>query len=134
MKYLLDTNTCIRFINGRSEKIRQRLISQSDDDDIAISVISKAEMYYGSAKSQTPIQSRRKQDEFLIRFRSLPFDDQTADVCGSIRATLDRAGTPIGAYDLMIGATALVHGLILVTHNVREFRRVDNLSIEDWEV
>ncbi len=133
MKYLLDTNTCIRYINGRSTQIREHMKSVSDSD-IVISAITKGEMYAGSAKSHTPQQSRAAQDAFFIRFASLSFDEAAANEFGQIRAALEKAGTPIGPYDMQIAATALVHGLIVVTHNTREFGRIIGLQIEDWEV
>jgi len=132
MKYLLDTNACIRYINGRAPNLRAKFLRVSDDD-IGVSSITKAEMYYGSSKSQTPERSRDKQDEFFKRFVSLPFDDVAADRYGAIRAKLEKAGTPIGAYDLMIASVALAHNLILITHNVKEFSRIAELRIEDWE-
>jgi tRNA(fMet)-specific endonuclease VapC len=90
-------------------------------------------MYAGSAKSQMPQRSRARQDAFFIRFASLPFDEAAADEFGRIRADLELAGTPIGPYDMQIAAIAIAHDLILVTHNSKEFGRVSNLKIEDWE-
>jgi tRNA(fMet)-specific endonuclease VapC len=89
MKYLLDTNACIRYINGRSPQIRAKLrtIPRSE---IAVSAVTKAEMYYGSAKSQTPQQSLKKQLEFLKTVQSLPFDDMCAQEYGSLRAYLEK--------------------------------------------
>jgi tRNA(fMet)-specific endonuclease VapC len=133
MKYLLDTNTCIRFINGRAPKIRARMLTISDSD-IAVSAITKAEMFAGAAKSQYPQQSRTKQDGFFARFVSLPFDDIAANYFATIRTALEQAGTPIGAYDMQIAAIALAHNLIIVTHNTREFVRIANLQMEDWEI
>ena len=104
------------------------------DIDIAISTITLGEMFTGSAKSEYPQRSRAKQDAFFIRFAILPFDEVAADRFGDIRAYLEKRGTPIGPYDMQIAAIALVHGLIVVTHNVNEFSRVPNLKIEDWEV
>lgn len=135
MKYLLDTNTCIRFINGRSPAIRARMLTV-DDAEIAISAIVQAvqaEMYTGSAKSQTPQRSREIQEEFFQRFVTIPFDRQAARIYGDIRGQLEAQGTPIGGNDLLIAATAIAHDLILVTHNTREFGRVVGLKIEDWE-
>ena len=122
MKYLLDTNTCIRYINGRAPSIREHMQTNLDAD-IAISTVTKGEMFAGSAKSQTPERSRAAQDAFFIRFASLTFDE----------AALEIAGTPIGSYDMQIAAIALVHGLIVITHNTREFSRIAGLQIEDWE-
>jgi tRNA(fMet)-specific endonuclease VapC len=133
MKYLLDTNTCIHYINGRVPQIRERMRSILDSD-IAISTVTKGEMYAGSAKSQTPQISRAKQDAFFIRFASLSFDEAAADEFGRIRAYLELAGTPIGPYDMQIAAIAVVHGLIIVTHNTKEFGRIPDLKIEDWEM
>ena len=133
MRYLLDTNTCIRYINGRAPQLRDFIDTQSYAD-IAVSAITKGEMYYGSAKSQTPERSRAKQDDFLRHFDSLPFDDAAADEYGSIRAYLERRGTPIGRRDMLIAAIARVNGLIVVTHNTREFERIPGLNVEDWEV
>jgi tRNA(fMet)-specific endonuclease VapC len=132
MKYLLDTNTCIRYINGRVPRIREHMQTILDTD-IAISTITKGEMYAGSARSEYPERSRAAQDAFFIRFASLPFDEKAADAFGSIRAALERAGTPIGPYDMQIAAVAQVHHLIVVTHNLREFSRVAGLQLEDWE-
>ena len=132
MRYLLDTNTCIRFLNGRAPQIRQKMIAV-EDDDIAISTITKGEMYTGSAKSQHPQESRKKQDAFFARFNSLSFDEIAANEFGRIRATLELNGTPIGPYDMQIAAIGLAHELVVVTHNTREFGRVARLVIEDWE-
>lgn len=65
---------------------------------------------------------------------SLPFDGEAAEIAGKVRAELSKAGTPIGPYDLQIAAIALVYGLVLVTHNTREFQRIEGLWIDDWEV
>lgn len=133
MKYLLDTNTCIRYINGRAPQIHRKMLT-IPDKEITICAITKAEMAYGVAKSQYPQQSFRKQLAFFIRFFSLPFDDDCANRFGLLRAMLEKAGTPIGAYDMQIASIALVHGLIVVTHNTREFGRIAALQIEDWEI
>ncbi|TVR25051.1 MAG: type II toxin-antitoxin system VapC family toxin [Anaerolineaceae bacterium] len=132
MKYLLDTNTCIRYINGRSPQIRAKLPT-IPLTDVGVSIITKAELFYGSAKSQTPEQSRQKQLEFLRTVQTIMFDESAAIVYGEIRAHLDKQGTPIGANDLLIAATAKAGGFIVVTHNIREFGRVPGLKIEDWE-
>jgi tRNA(fMet)-specific endonuclease VapC len=133
MKYLLDTNTCIRFLNGRAPQIRVRIATLADTD-IAVSAITKGEMYAGAAKSQTPQRSRARQDGFFVRFVSLPYDDAASDAFGRIRAHLETAGTPIGPYDMQIAAIAVVHNLIVVTHNTKEFGRIPWLTLEDWEV
>jgi tRNA(fMet)-specific endonuclease VapC len=133
MKYTLDTNTCIRYINGRAPQIRQKLPTIPVNDIVVCSIV-RAELAYGAAKSQTPEVSAAKQAYFLKPYATLPFDDAAAQIFGRIRTELERAGTPIGPYDMQIAAIAIVHELIVVTHNTREFGRVRGLRIEDWEV
>ena len=132
MTYLLDTNTCIRYLNGQSASVLRRLQSLPLTE-VAVCSVVKAELYYGAMKSDNPNQTLAKQRMFLDAFASLPFDDLAAELYGRIRADLSRKGTPIGPYDLMIAAIALAHDAILVTHNVREFGRVEGLRFEDWE-
>ncbi len=133
MKYLLDTNTCIRYINGRALQIRVKM-STIPRSEVVVSSISKAEMFFGSAKSQTPERSLEKQIEFLETVGVLSFDDTAAHTYGPMRAELERNGVAIGQLDMLIAAIALANNLILVTHNVSEFSRINGLQIEDWEV
>ena len=133
MKYLLDTNTCIRHLNQRAPSITAHLHATAESD-IAICSIVKAELYLGAMKSQFPEKTMKKQQGFAERFVSLPFDDAAALVYARIRGALEQAGTPIGSNDLMIASIALTHSLTLVTHNTREFGRIEGLQIEDWEV
>ena len=72
-------------------------------------------------------------ERFFDLFKVLPFDSQAAQKMAKIRARLAKKGTPIGPYDLQIAAIAIVNNLILVTHNTREFQRIEELQIEDWE-
>ncbi|MBL8161158.1 MAG: type II toxin-antitoxin system VapC family toxin [Anaerolineae bacterium] len=133
MKYLLDTNACIRYINGRSPQLRLKL-SNTPRRDIAVSSITKAELFYGSAKSQTPERSLQKQLEFLETVTSIPFDDLAAVAYGPLRAELERIGSPIGQHDMLIASIAFANNLILVTHNTSEFERIAALQLEDWEI
>lgn len=133
MRYLLDTNVCVMYLNGRSELVRDRILS-TPIQDMAVCSVVKAELFYGAMKSNNPTRTLERQQQFLERFVSLPFGDDTAILFGQIRARLANAGTPIGAYDLQIAAISLANNLTLVTHNTREFDRVDGLQIEDWEV
>lgn len=132
MRYLLDTNVCVTYLNGRSTSVRDRLLSRLTEDMAVCSVV-KMELFYGALRSNNPTQTLERQQEFLGQFVSLPFGDEAAVVCSQIRARLANAGTPIGAYDLQIAAIAQANNLTLVTHNTREFRRVNGLQIEDWE-
>jgi tRNA(fMet)-specific endonuclease VapC len=132
MTYTLDTNVCIRIINGRSPEARTKLRSVPSGDVTVCSIV-RAELWYGAAKSQTPGVSRRKQDLFLKPFATLPFDDPAATHYAVIRAALEQQGTPIGALDMQIAAIAIANGMILVTHNTAEFARIPDLQIEDWQ-
>lgn len=133
MKYSLDTNTCIRYLNGRSAGIRRKLPNVPADEIVVCSVV-RGELAYGAAKSQDPAKSAAKQQQFLKPYATLVYDDAAANVFGRVRAELERQGMPIGPYDLQIAAIALIHGLFVVTHNVKEFSRVAGLQIEDWDV
>lgn len=133
MTYLLDTNACIRYLNGRSENIRQHLEATQPEDIVLCSVV-KAELFYGAMKSAKPEENLAKQHRFVSRFISLPFDDHAAEAYSRIRARLEKSGTPIGPNDLLIAAIAVVNDVILVTHNTDEFGRVEGLKLEDWEI
>ena len=132
MRYLLDTNVCIRYLNGQSESIRQHLLQRNPDEILLCSVV-KAELLYGSMKSAKKDENLVKLRQFVNRFDSLPFDDQAAESYGQIRVQLEREGTPIGPNDLMIAAIGIAHDAVLITHNTREFGRLEDLKIEDWE-
>jgi tRNA(fMet)-specific endonuclease VapC len=122
MKYLLDTNTCIRYINGRSQIIAEKLDTLPKADAVVCSVV-KAELWFGAVRSQNPAKTMAGQKRFLDLFVSLPFDDLAANYYAQIRADLAKKGTPIGGNDLMIAAIALANGLILVTQYARVWAR-----------
>ena len=132
MKWMLDTNACIRHLNGRAPAVTGRLNSLPAADIVVCSIV-RAELFFGSARSSNPAASRRIEERFLALFRSLPFDDAAAEHYAQVRALLESRGTPIGSNDIMIAVIALNHGLTLVTNNVREFSRVPGLSFEDRE-
>jgi len=130
--YLLDTNACIHHLKFANSPITHKLAIHLPET--AICSVTKAELFYGAMRSTNPTQAIREQQEFLELFVSFGFDDEAAQICGRIRAQLANQGTPIGPYDLQIAAIALAHDLTLITHNVREFNRVQDLKIEDWQV
>lgn len=132
MKYLLDTNAGVRYLAGRSLALCTRL-EATPPDELAVCSVVKAELRYGAYKGQRTEATLQAQDTLLSQLRSLPFDDAAAEVYGQIRAALERAGTPIGANDLLIAAIALANHLALATHNTAEFCRVPGLVVEDWE-
>ncbi len=133
MTYLLDTNACIKYLNGRTEKIREQLELKTPQEIVLCSVV-KAELFYGVKKSARPEKNLEKLSKFLNRFVSLPFDDKASEIYGKIRVQLEKIGTPIGPNDLLIASIAISNNLILVTHNTREFGRVEGLKLEDWEI
>lgn len=98
-----------------------------------ISPVVRFELEYGIAKSSRAEESRAILNAFLARFESFPFDAADAREAGEIRGRLDLLGTPIGPYDLLIAAQARRHGAGLVTSNRREFDRVPNLVVVDWD-
>lgn len=132
MIYLLDTNTCIIYLKNLNPGIVRKL-STTPASNVAVCSVVKAELFYGAMRSNKPTQTLRVQQRFLAQFVSLPFDDQAGLIHGQIRAQLAALGTPIGPYDLQIAVIAMANNLTLVTHNTREFRRVEGLLIEDWE-
>ena len=133
MIYLLDTNTCIIHLKGKNIHLKEKLDSISISE-IAVCSIVKSELFYGAMRSAKPESNLKLQQGFLDKFVSLPFNDEAAIIFGNIRAELTSKGTPNGGYDLQIAAIALANNLILVTHNTREFSRIPQLQLQDWEV
>ena len=131
MKYLLDTNTCIYIINKKPPSAVNRIRSKHPDE-VSISTITIAELEYGVHRSKHADQNRIALLEFLVPFTIVEFDQSAAAVYGSVRASLERKGSPIGPMDLLLAAQALSQQLVLVTNNEREFRRVAGLQIENW--
>lgn len=99
---------------------------------LAIPDVVRGEILFGALKGGNPRQIGEIR-AFLGLFPTLPFDHRCVEVYAQARAELERRGQRIGALDLLIAATALAHGLILVTHNTSEFTRVPGLRVEDWQ-
>ncbi len=130
LRYMLDTNLCIRVLRDRPPKLRERFNAEADR--LCISTIILTELLHGAAKSARPDHNRREVENFAARVDVLPFDAQAADHAADIRAVLERAGQMIGGYDLLIAGHARSRGLTVVTGNLGEFRRVPALLCEDW--
>jgi len=130
--FLLDTNACIKVLNGSSAPLVGRLRTHAPSE-IRISSVTRAELSYGARRSGRVAENLRLLAAFFAPLVSLPFDDACAEQYGAVRASLAAAGRPIGPNDLLIAATALAHDLTLVTHNLREFSRIAALKVEDWE-
>jgi len=131
MKLLLDTNICIYIIKQQPPAVLERFL-EYQIGDIGISSVTLSELRYGVAKSTHREKNAKALDEFIIPLEVLPYDEAAAHVYGDIRATLEKAGTPIGSMDLLIAAHAVSLGIPLVTNNTREFSRVPSLNIVDW--
>ncbi|MDF5706828.1 MAG: type II toxin-antitoxin system VapC family toxin [Nostoc sp. S4] len=132
MTYLLDSNVCIRLINNSSAAVTNRLAAKQPED-IVISTITQLELYYGAYRSVQWERNLEILQRFFSQFSTIFLDLEAAKIAGRIRAELAANGTPISPNDLQIAAIALANDLILITHNVREFSRVNSLKIEDWE-
>lgn len=100
--------------------------------DISIPSITLYGLEVGVAKSNNPKKRKKQLELFTSRSSILPFGAKEAEVAAMIRAELENKGTPIGPYDTLIAGIALASNAILVTHNTKEFRRVEGLSMEDW--
>lgn len=131
MQYLLDTNICIYLIKQKPPKVLTRFNTLALTD-IGISSITVAELEYGVCKSQQQEKNRNALMQFLIPLEIVEFDQAAATVYGAIRSDLESRGLVIGAMDMLIAAHALSLGVTLVSNNVREFSRIDNLSLENW--
>lgn len=130
MKYMLDTNMCI-YAQKQNASVLAK-IKNNREQGLVISSITLAELEYGVRASAATDKNFVSLLRFLSIVEILPFDSNAASEYGIIRAELKRKGTPIGNMDMLIAAHALSEGLIVVTHNTREFERVTNLRIEDW--
>ncbi len=131
MKYLLDTNICIELIRKKPPRLIQKLMAL-EVGAVGISSITVAELQYGVSKSRRPEENQQALDQFLLPLAIVEFDYEAAVSYGRVRADLERAGTPIGALDTLIGAHAQSLGVVLVTNNLKEFTRIPQLRLEDW--
>jgi tRNA(fMet)-specific endonuclease VapC len=130
LRYMLDTNLCVRVLRDRPASIRRRF--NENAEALCISTLVLAELLYGAAKSAHPAEGRRAVEDFAARLDVLPFDEAAAGHAADIRADLERKGAPIGAYDVLIAGHARSRGLTVVTGNLGEFCRVEGLRCEDW--
>lgn len=131
MTYLLDTNACVDYFSGRYPAVVVR-IQRSAPDDLRLSSVVIAELRYGADHSTQPSANHSRIDTLVAEIECLDFDLQAAAAYGRVRANLEAAGRPIGPNDMLIAAHALSRRLVLVTDNLREFRRVRGLKVESW--
>jgi tRNA(fMet)-specific endonuclease VapC len=131
MKYLLDTNVCIAAMRG-NPKVTARL-GRCAPEDCAVSMVSVYELFAGVYRCSDPGREASRVSEFLKPIHLLPFCWESALRAAEIRFGLEKSGLKIGPYDVQLAGQAMALELICVTHNTREFGRVENLMIEDWE-
>jgi tRNA(fMet)-specific endonuclease VapC len=129
-RYLLDTNTASYIIKGNVPAVRRRLV-KVPMAQVAISTVSEGELRYGMARRPDAADLQTVVREFLLRLAILPWDSEAAQRYGSLRASLEREGRPMGNFDMMIAAQALSSDLVLVTHD-QAFQRIKKLKLEDW--
>jgi tRNA(fMet)-specific endonuclease VapC len=134
VNYLLDTNAVVALLRNKPAGVRERYReAEKSGDYLAVSSIVLFELWYGVEKSDR-VRENTERLRILLSgdLDLLDFDDQDAQTAGRVRAALEKIGTPIGAYDLLIAGQALRRGLTVVTANTSEFSRVAKLSWEDW--
>ncbi len=131
IKWLLDTDTCIGIIKRQPPAAIRKLTSKSVGQ-VGISAITLSELEYGASRSGRPDAARAALSEFLLPLIVAPFDSRAAQAYGPVRAALEKLGQPIGPLDTLIAAHALALDTVLVSHNLREFRRIPELRVEDW--
>ena len=129
-QYMLDTNICTYVTTKRPPKLKEKFDAIADQ--MCISSITLAQLHFGAENSAKPLQNLQALAQFAGRLEILSFGPKAAVHYGQIRAALVRAGKPIGPHDLLISAHARSEGLIMVTNNLREFKRVPGLSVENW--
>lgn len=130
MGYLLDTNAVITVLKNTDCRLAQRM-RKHKPSEIRISSIVIHELFYGAFKSQQVEKNVRLVEQ--LQFEVLEFSREDAKYAGEIRAHLALLGKTIGPYDSLIAGQAKARGLILITHNTKEFERVEGLKVEDWE-
>lgn len=131
MKYLLDTCTVSDFVKGQPNVLAR--IKATAPNLITVSALTRMEIDYGLALNAQRVRKLAPVlDAFFSAIVTLPFDEADAQAAAAIRASLKTRGQPIGAYDVLIAGTGLARGLVVVTSNVGEFKRVSGLQVEDW--
>jgi tRNA(fMet)-specific endonuclease VapC len=131
LSYLLDTNICIYALNGSDAGVLERL-RRAKRSELCVSSVTIAELYFGAARSGRAKKNAQRVGTFVAPLAEVAFDRKAAEAYGAARAKLAARGRQIGTMDMLIAATALGHGLVMVTNNEREFQRVSGLRVENW--
>jgi tRNA(fMet)-specific endonuclease VapC len=129
VRFLLDTNAVIAVLKGHDGVLAR--LRRHAPADFGLSATVAHELVYGACNSRRVAENLAR--IAALRFEVLAFEAEDAEAAGALRARLAAAGTPLGPYDALIAGQALARGLAVVTHNTREFARVEGLRVEDWE-
>ena len=130
MSYLLDTDICIYWLNGR-QNVKDRLLKVGRAE-ISTSVITQAELYYGAYNSSRVTENLGRVDAFVKEVVVLSLREETLKQFGELKAQLRQKGQPLADFDLLIASTALVEHKTLVTNNIRHYERIPDLILENW--
>ena len=129
MNYLLDSNVVISLMRGVPVVVDR--LRRHSPSEFGMSAIVAHELFYGAHKGSRVAANLARVEAMQVEV--VEFDAEDARRAGELRAALAKAGTPLGPYDVLIAGQALARGLTLITHNTREFNRVEGLVVEDWE-
>lgn len=130
MSYLLDTDMCIYWLNGW-QSVKDKLLT-AGWVQVAISVITQAELYYGAYNSSRVTENLKRADDFVKQLPILPLHESTLKRFGALKAQLRQSGQPLPDFDLLIASAALVENRVLVTNNTRHYQRIPDLQLENW--
>jgi tRNA(fMet)-specific endonuclease VapC len=130
VSYLLDTDICIYWLNGR-QSVKDKLLA-AGWEQVAISVITQAELYYGAYNSSRVAENLKRVDDFVKQLLILPLREATLKRFGALKTQLRQSGQPLPDFDLLIASVALVENHVLVTNNTRHYQRIPDLQLENW--
>ena len=131
LNYLLDTDTCIYVINRRPQNVKEQL-AQLGPGEVAISVVTYHELFYGALGSQKIEQNLQALKALTSRLPVISWTNEAAEQTAQLRLSLKRTGQPIGVWDMQIAGHALALNVVLISNNLREFSRVKGLRVESW--
>jgi tRNA(fMet)-specific endonuclease VapC len=130
MRWLLDTSACVEVLRGRPGVTRR--LATTPPTEVAVSTVTRYELLVGTFRCRDPNRERRKVEALLDLVHELALTRASAERAAEVRARLEAIGQVIGPYDLLLAGQALAAGLVLVTSNLDEFRRVAGLGCESW--
>ena len=130
LKYMLDTNIAIYTIKNKPREVREAF--KAHDGQLCISAVTLMELMYGAEASAAVERNLRDIEGFAARLDVFPYDNEAAAHTGQLRAELRKIGRPIGPYDEMIAGHARSRGLVVVTHNIKQFENVPGIRLTNW--